>query len=119
MVSCLEIVSIDARHTQIIRSDYQSTSPYINMTGNMTTVKDLSMKGTLDGGHTHWLPDCTGAINTFTKMNFNTSVESNLGNIADNQARRESMVRSLYNAENPYGAIDTTANVLEGQYVIS
>lgn len=119
MVSCLEIVSIDARHTQIIRSDYLPTSPYINMTGNMTTVKDLSMKGTLDGGHTHWLPDCTGAINVFTQMNFNTDPMSNLGNIADNQARQESMVRSMYNALNPYGMIDTTANVLEGQYVVS
>lgn len=118
MVSCLEIRSIDARHTQIIRSDYQSLNPYVNMTGNLNTVKDLSMKGTMTGGHSHWLPDCHAQINDFTRFNFDTDPESNLGNLADQAMREQVMIRSIYSSNHPYGDIDTTANVLEGQYVV-
>lgn len=118
MVSCLEIRSIDARHTQIVRSDYQATSPYTNITGNMNTIKDLTMKGVLNAGHGHWLPDCHAQINDFTRFNFDVDPDSNRGNLADQEARTTAMARSVYSALQPYSNIDTSANVREGQYVI-
>ena len=117
--SCLEIRSMDARHTQIVRSDYQAENRYGNVGANMVTIKDLTMKGRNDGGHTHWLPDCHATVNTFLRFNFDTDPASNLGNLADQAARNASMVRSVYNALTPYGNVDTSANILEGQYYIN
>lgn len=116
--SCLEIRSMDARHTQIVRSDYTAENRYAPIGANMNTIKDLTMKGRMDGGHTHWLPDCHAVVNTFLRFNFDTDPASNLGNLADQQARLEMMTRSMYNSVNPYGDVDTSANVLEGQYYI-
>lgn len=118
--SCLEIRSMDARHTQIIRSDYQMTSPYTNLTANLNTVKDLTMKGNMQGHADPWLPDCHATINDFTKYSFNVDISSNFGNLADQAARTAmlSIGHSMYSPDRPYGNIDTSANVREGQYVV-
>jgi hypothetical protein len=52
------------------------------------------------------------------RFNFDTDPASNLGNLADQAARQSSMTRSIYNPANPYGTIDTSANMLEGQYYV-
>lgn len=118
--SCLEIRSMDARHTQIVRSDYQITNPYINLTANLNTVKDLSMKGNMRGHGLPWLPDCHATINDFTRFNFDTDPASNFGNLADQDARLRmlSTGHSLYSPDRPYVTPDTSANIREGQYYV-
>lgn len=134
MRSCLEIYSMDARHEMEVRSDYQrvnqysETHPdalapdYSNGQGKIHTTADGQTytmgKGTGHGGHGHWLPHCTGQIGVFDYSNFDTAISSHAGNELDNSARNASLVRSLYNPTTPYGEIDTSMNVLEGQFVL-
>lgn len=114
--SCLEYTSMDARHEQMARSefnrDYQYDASYI-----ANNAKSGKVKGTGHGGHSHWLPNCRGAIGIINYSNFDTAQTSMAGHDCDVAARATSMSRSLYNAENPYGMIDTTRNVNEGQFV--
>lgn len=118
MRSCLEIRSMDARHEMETRSDYTRNNQYYNNYVGAIGDKDTSWKGRTDISHGHWLPDCTGSIGTFNYSNFDTSIESKLGNIADNAARTESLARSLYSPLHPYGDVDTSMNTLEGQYQV-
>lgn len=118
MRSCLEIRSMDARHEMETRSDYNRNNEYYNNYVGAIGEKDTSWKGRTDISHGHWLPNCNGTIGTFNYSNFDTAIESNLGNIADNRARNEALTRSVYTPQNPYGSIDTSMNVLEGQYQV-
>lgn len=121
MQSCLERVSIDERHNEIVRSDYQSTNQYSGTHPDALATGDAQGKGTGHGGHTFWLPDCSGTLGIFNYSNFDTNPTSGAGNNVDNETRNTAMARSLYNYENQYSAriIDTTLNVREGQYQIS
>lgn len=118
MVSCLETYSMDARHEMEIRSDYTRNNKYSSTHPDALSTGDRNGKGTGHGGHGHWLPHCTSQLGVFNYSNFDTAISSNPGNDADNQARQISIIRSLYSRHNPYGTIDTTANVLEGQYQV-
>lgn len=117
MQSCLEIVSMNARHKQEVRSDYNRNNQY-SVTHPDALASSGKGKGTGHGGHGFWLPNCKGQLGVFDYSNFDTNPASGAGNTADNAARKQSMVRSLYNAEHPYSAkiIDTSANLREGQY---
>lgn len=139
MRSYLEIESMNARHTMEIRSDYQKTNQYSethpdalapdysNGQGKVHTTTDGKNytlgKGTGHGGHGHSLPHATSQIGVFDYSNFDTSYNSHAGNELDNTARNTAMTRSLYSPLNPYGsgvnAVDTSMNVLEGQYVLN
>lgn len=119
MRSCLEIYSMDERHIEEVRSDYQRSNQYSGTHPDALATGDAQGKGTGHGGHSHWLPNCTSQIGVFNYSNFDTAIASGAGNDADNAARLESMTRSLYSINNPYGDIDTTMNVLEGQFVVS
>lgn len=118
--SCLEIVSIKERHEEIVRSDYNYENQYNAQHPDALANGDMRGKGTANGGHSHWLPDCRSYIgtSTFRYDDFDTAVASNAGNNADNEARSASLARSMYNAETQYSAryVDTSANLLEGQY---
>jgi hypothetical protein len=138
MRSFLEIESMNARHVMETRSDYTRVNQYSEThpdalapdysggQGKVHTTSDGQNytlgKGTGHGGHSHWLPHCTSQINVFNFSNFDTAVTSNAGNELDNAARNQALTRSLYSALSPYNegpnAIDTSMNVLEGQYVI-
>jgi hypothetical protein len=138
MRSYLEIESMNARHVMEVRSDYQRTNQYSEThpdalapdysggQGRVHTTPDgqtyTAGKGTGHGGHGHWLPHCTSQIGVFDYSNFDTAVTSNAGNELDNAARTQALTRSLYGALNPYGvgpnAVDTSLNVLEGQFVL-
>lgn len=118
MRSCLEIYSMDERHVEEIRSDYQRTNQYSDTHPDARATGDAQGKGTGHGGHGHWLPNCTSQIGVFNFSNFDTAISSGAGNNADNAARLETLTRSLYNNDNPYGTIDTTLNQLEGQFVL-
>lgn len=114
MQSCLEKVSMDARHKQIVRSEYQRDNQYSE------TNLGENRKGLPGTGHSHWLPNCNGTIGMINYSNFDTSYKSDIGNKDDKEARHKSMVRSLYSAENPYSEsiIDSSASIREGQYFV-
>jgi len=119
MQSCLEFTSMNSRHIQEARSDYQRNNQY-SATHPDALASSGNGKGTGHGGHTHWLPNCRGTIGMIDYRNFDTNINSGAGNDCDNAARTRSIQRSLYNGSNkPYSAllVDTTANVREGQYV--
>ncbi len=118
MRSCLEIYSMDARHDMETRSDYTRLNKYSSTHPDALATGDRQGKGTGHGGHGHWLPNCTSQMGIFNYSNFDTAVSSGAGNDLDNIARNETITRSLYNPANPYGDIDTSMNVLEGQYVV-
>lgn len=132
MRSCLEIYSMDGsstmpygRHQQEIRSDYQRTNQYSDTHPDaLSPLHDDGKgrkgqgKGTGHGGHGHWLPNCTAQLGVFNYSNFDTAIASGAGNEDDNKARNEMLTRSLYNDATPYGSIDTSMNVREGQFVL-
>lgn len=132
MRSCLEIYSLDGsqtmpygRHQQELRSDYQRVNQYSSTHPDALSPlhdggqgKNGQGKGTGHGGHSHWLPNCTGQLGVFNFSNFDTAISSGAGNEDDNKARNIALTRSLYNDANPYGVIDTSVNVNEGQFVL-
>ena len=92
--SCLEYVSMDARHEQEARSDYQRDNQYSALHPD-ALASSGNGKGTGHGGHSHWLPNCRGSIGVFNLSNFDTSISSGAGNDCDNIARNKSLARSL------------------------
>lgn len=120
MISCLEKRSIEERHEELVRNDYNANDPYSVTHKDALAGDDKQGKGTGHKGHTFWLPNCNGQINVFNYSNFDTAVSSGAGNVDDRNARTVALARSLYNAENPYSvqSVDTSGNIKEGQYVV-
>ncbi len=118
MQTCLEKVSIQERHEEIVRSDYQRDNQYSATHEDARATGDAQGKGTGHGGHSHWLPNCNGTLGIINYSNFDTNPSSGAGNNVDNETREVAMARSLYNYEKSYSAriVDTTLNVREGQY---
>lgn len=116
--SCLEFVSMDARHEQEARSDYQRDNQYSALHPD-ALASSGNGKGTGHGGHSHWLPNCRGTIGIINYSNFDTAITSGAGNDCDNLAREKALARSLYNGANIYSqlSVDTSRNVREGQFV--
>ena len=115
--SCLEFVSMDARHEQEARSDYQRDNQYSALHPDAMAASGNG-KG-VGGGHSHWLPNCRGTIGIINYSNFITDINSGAGNDCDNIARNKALARSLYNGNNIYSqlSVDTKGNVREGQFV--
>lgn len=115
--SCLEFVSMDARHEQEARSDYQRDNQYSALHPD-AMASSGNGKG-VGGGHSHWLPNCRGTIGVINYSNFITDINSGAGNDCDNIARNKALARSLYNGSNVYSqlSVDTSRNVREGQFV--
>ena len=115
--SCLEFVSMDARHEQEARSDYQRDNQYSALHPDAMAASGNG-KG-VGGGHSHWLPNCRGTIGVINYSNFITDINSGAGNDCDNIARNKALARSLYNGSNVYSqlSVDTSRNVREGQFV--
>lgn len=118
MQSCLEFVSMEQRHTQEARSDYQRDNQYSSLHPD-ALASSGNGKGTAHGGHSHWLPNCRGTIGIINYSNFDTAISSHAGNDCDNIARDKSLARSLYNDTNVYSLslVNTDRNVREGQFV--
>ena len=118
--SCLEIVSMKARHEQIGRSDYNAENAYSAQHPDAIAGDDEQGKGTQSGGMRHWLPDCSSYNGTsqFRYDDFDTGTTA--GNKTDRKSRQDTWGRSKYSAETPYSAtmVDTAANVREGQVVV-
>lgn len=118
MVTCLESVSRQERNQEIIRSDYQRNNQYSATHPDARATGDAQGKGTGHGGHSFWLPNCSGTLGIINYSNFDTAPSSGAGNDVDNATRQVAMARSLYNYENAYSAriVDTSMNLREGQY---
>ena len=122
--TCLEKQGINARHEQVVRSDYNIENEYSATHKDAVSDGDAQGKGTLHGGHTHWLPNCDGVANNMINYsNFDTANGGGKLDIDGYQGRpgrKEQVTRSLYSSENAYGAnsVDTTANVNDGQYFV-
>lgn len=121
MRSCLEKVSMEERHEETVRNEYNRDNEYNANHDNARNIDygdDNRGKGTGSSGHSHWLPDCTGTLGVINYSNFDTDVSYHAGNKTDNNTRTTALARSLYNADNQYSAeiIDTSQNVAEGQY---
>lgn len=118
MISCLESVSRQERHEEIVRNDYNINNQYNASHPNARGGTDTKGKGTGHHGHSYWLPDCTGVLGSFNYSNFDTQMFDKAGNIDDINARKIALARSLYNDTNRYDEriIDTTGNIMEGQY---
>lgn len=120
MQSCLEKRSIDERDREIVRSDYNTDNRYSVTHKDALANGDAQGKGTGSGGHSFYLPDCNGSIGMINYQNFDTSPNSGAGNNDDNAARKQAMVRSLYNSDKPYTmtSVITDVNRQAGQYQV-
>lgn len=124
MQSCLESTSLDERHEELTRNEYNSENEYNASHDNALNIDngdDSRGKGTGSSGHSHWIPDCSGEIGIINYSNFDSDISSHAGNDTDNDTRNTALARSLYHNENAYSAnlVDTSQNVGEGQYVMS
>ena len=115
--SCLEIVSMDARHEQEARSDYQRDNQYSALHPDAMAASGNG-KG-VGGEHSHWLPNCRGTIGVINYSNFITDINSGAGYDCDNIARNKSVARSLYSGNNRYSqlSVKTDKNMRERQFV--
>lgn len=132
MQSCLEITGITERNNEIIRNDYTRTNQYSETHSDALSNGDPQGKGSGNGGHGHYLPNCSLPKTMMNYSNLDTHSE-NIGGSYDigadgtsyngrNGGRTFLKTISLYNAENAYNSgnniIDTTENVNDGQVVI-
>lgn len=120
MISCLEKVSREERHDEIVRNTYTINDQYSATHKNALSGDTSNGKGTGHGGHMFWLPNCNGSMGSFNFSNFDTAITSNAGNKDDRNARNIAIARSLYDATNQYKAseISTQNNIMDGQYFI-
>ena len=121
MQSCLEKKGIDARHEEIVRSDYNIENEYSAQHPDAISNGDVLGKGTGHGGHTHWLPDCNKPTTTIDYSNFDTTHGGGVYDIEgrnDIGGRKKAMASCMYNEEHQYGAnlIDTEENIKQGQF---
>jgi hypothetical protein len=119
--TCLEKRGIEERGEELRRSHYTINDQYGPTHPDAMSDGDPQGKGTGHGGHNAWLPDCTKPTGMIDYSNFDTE---NGGGEFDIKGRNgiggrdESLSRSMYNKNQPYGAslVKTTENVLQGQY---
>ena len=121
MQSCLEKRSMEERHVEIVRNDYNKDNIYTELHPNARATGDSKGKGTgQPGGMKFITPNCNGVIGVIDYSNYDTALTSKPGNDADNLARQKALARSIYNQDAPYEArmLNTTANIREGQYSV-
>ena len=121
--TCLEKRGMEERHQEITRSDYNIENQYSATHQDAVSDGDAQGKGTLHGGHTHFLPDCTKPTSQINYSNFDTENGGGYYDINGRNGisgRERAMAISIYNKENPYGAnlVNTTKNVDDGQYFV-
>ena len=121
--TCLEKRSMEERHQEITLSHYNIENQYSATHQDAVSDGDAQGKGTLHGGHTHFLPDCTKPTSQINYSNFDTENGGGYYDIKGRNGisgRERAMAISIYNKENPYGAnlVNTTKNVDDGQYFV-
>ena len=121
--TCLEARGIAERHEEIVRSDYNIENQYGATHKDAVSDGDNKGKGTLHGGHSHYLPDCTKPTNAIIYSNFDTENGGDCYDIKGRNGiggRERALASSMYNKEAMYGAnlVDTTLNQQDGQYFV-
>lgn len=122
MQSCLEKKGIEERKEHIVRSDYNIEDQYSASHSDAISNGDAQGKGTNNGGHSHFLPDCSKGPSMIDYSNFDTYSEA--GGKYDIEGRNGIGGRnylktiSLYNENYQYGSnlINTEENLNQGQY---
>lgn len=120
MQSCLEKLSIEQRHKELVRSDYTQYDQYSYNHEDARGGSGQHGKGTGNPGGAKWsVPHCGSRIGEFDYSNWDTHNFERAGNCQDIEARRIAMARSLFNMDYTYSLknIDRSANINEGQYV--
>lgn len=111
---------MEQRHIQNAKQDYTRNNQYNDIHPDALATGDQDGKGTGHGGHTHYLPDCNGILNDFTRSRsqLDTDIRSGAGNCQDNSARNIMFARSVFSPVREYSKdlIDSTMNIAEGQY---
>ena len=119
--SCLELHGIENRHIMVAGEDYSSDNPYSAQHPDAISSDGKILGKGAGGNHTHWLPECS-TNETKNMINYsNFSTTGTVGGCYDVKARTESLARSMYNSESPYGSslVNTEKNNEDGQYVLS
>ena len=123
--SCLEVKGIEKRQEGLVRNDYTKNDEYSQIHPDAISNGDPQGKGSGNGGHTHYLPDCTLPPTLYDYSNFDTSAK-NIGGSYDIDGRNGVGGRnylkaiSKYNEEHQYGinSVDTSLNILDGQILV-
>lgn len=118
--TCLEKRGFEQRTIERVRRTYNEENPYGTTHPDAISDGDPQGKGSGHGGHTATLPNCNAPKNLFDYSNFDTQNGGGQYDIEGREGhpgRLQSMARSLYNAENQYGAalVNTAENIADGQ----
>lgn len=125
--SALEVKSMDERHKELVRSDYNKNSAYSEMHEDAISHPDdptkVLGKGTNSGGHQHYTPDFTKPSTLINYSNLDTTSGGGYYDIhgRNEQGGRNRLIAiNIYNKDNAYGpnSVDTTENIEDGQYVM-
>lgn len=122
--TCLEKRGIEEREKEIVKNDYTLDDQYSAVHPDAVSDGDVQGKGTMHGGHTHYLPDCSKDRNYIDYSNFDTANGGGKYDIDGRNGvggRKKSLAISMYNAEHQYGAnlINTSENRANGQVTIN
>lgn len=122
--TCLEVRGMEERHEEIVRNNYTKDNPYGATHPDAISDGDPQGKGTGHGGHTAYLPDCTKPTGLIDYSNFDTlngGGSYDINGREGHPGRLQSMARSMYNANNQYGAmlVNTAENIDDGQVILS
>jgi hypothetical protein len=126
--SNLEKKGTSERQIELVRNDIKKNEPYSPTHPDAISHPDdpesSHGKGTGHGGHTYFLPDPNGNPNLINYSNFDTFNGGSGYDIYgrnDIGGRKKSMTINIYNQDNAYGlnSVDTTKNIIDGQYVVS
>jgi hypothetical protein len=124
----LEKKGFERRNIELVRSDYNKTEKYDvsheDTKSDATKQNKPLGKGTGHGGHLHSRPDASKSSTMIDYSSFDTF---NGGGSYDIHGRNEiggrlrTMTYNLYGPDNSYlsEAIDTSANVAEGQVIFN
>ena len=123
--TCLEVKGIEKRKESLVRNDYTKDNEYSSTHPDALSDGDPLGKDSGQGGHTHYLPDCTLPQSLIDYSNFDTSSERVGGSYDINGrngvgGRNYLKAISVYNEENQYGvnSVDDSLNILDGQIIV-
>lgn len=106
--TCLEARGNEQRKIEIARKHYSADDPYGYTHPDAISNGDPQGKGTMHGGHTAFLPDCTKNKSEINYSNFDTFEGGGLYDIEGrngHNGRKQAIASSLYNRDHQYGAM--------------
>lgn len=125
MRTCLEIRSMDERHVEEVKNDYNRYDQYNEEHQDALATGDAQGKGTGNWPNGHTIPHFSPIPEPIDYSRFDTHFmitrnanHTNPGNGTDNVVRRDMIFRSKYDITNEYcpGGTFTDYNIYEGQF---